>query len=1046
MIHLLTVVIIFFITFCNLQAQWKIIHKDKWDYLSSVEFVNNNIGFVIANDFQIIKTSDGGKTWENHYIIEDVVLDLLHFIDEKYGWVLGYKLNIGQLNNYQLFNTTDGGDTWNKIEFNFEHIIDYQFVTKDKGFVVYSYGDPCIIETCDGGISWQDFNGKYKVKLLNNTYLNAFYLNSENIGWAVGTNGLIMKTLDGCHNWKRQGFGDGIDPYYSVFFLNEDIGWVGGENQVMKKTTDGGETWILQDTSSSKYNIILDIFFVNEDTGFACGKFANVLRTTNGGNEWNGIDLGVQVTMRDIDFVNNKTGYLVGDNGIVIKTTNCGESWTKNTVSDDDLYSVSFTTDMIGYVSGENGIVKKSTDGGSGWIDITIPSINGVLMSILFINATTGWTISSTGKIYKTTDGGENWIVQHESNSILTQLFFISEEKGFVIGSSGLILRTDDRGENWIQIPGNLEMPIANIFLLEFYNENIGWIISNDKIYGQGGVLKTIDGGLTWEKKYDSTASTILPVSKTHSYFVGNTGFKTSDGGETWTEIGDLPFFIGQWDYLDYQTIYFIVWRLHDTAFYRTGDGFETWDLIFEKRWFQDVDCVDSNTVCVIDNRIQLTNNRGANWDVAYEPMGYIYDINFTNENDTWILTSEFFDNSMYKSSDGGLNWSKVIIGDQFIPWSVHFNNEGIGWIGVNNGIYRTVNGSESWDLTAFDTLQVGKIIFREIYFWDDYTGWAIPTWLETTQNDYIFYSNDGGINWLQQHIPGRDILESIDFVTVDIGFMVGESELSEGVLYKTTDSGDNWERLFTGFVYFDDIDQVTEQKGYACGKELTNNYEYNAVIYKTTDSWVSWQVQYQNSNEYLHSLQMFDENIGWACGTYSDSANWGGIIIATNTESDNWEEIYREEHINLRDIQFLDDKVGWIAGGNGLILRTTNGGVSWIKEDWQNIPLKYFLHQNYPNPFNPTTTIKYTIPTPLNPPFTKEGKTGEFVELKVYDILGRKIATLVNEAQRPGYYEVEWDASSSQSGDGQRISSGIYFYRIVTPYYSETKKMLLLR
>ncbi|MFC2084309.1 lamin tail domain-containing protein [Bacteroidota bacterium] len=105
---------------------------------------------------------------------------------------------------------------------------------------------------------------------------------------------------------------------------------------------------------------------------------------------------------------------------------------------------------------------------------------------------------------------------------------------------------------------------------------------------------------------------------------------------------------------------------------------------------------------------------------------------------------------------------------------------------------------------------------------------------------------------------------------------------------------------------------------------------------------------------------------------------------------------------------------------------------------DNPKLPEFYKLFQNYPNPFNPTTKIKYTIPTPLNPPFTKWGKTGGFVELKVYDILGREVTTLVNEAQRPGQYEVTWDASA--------FSSGIYFYRIVTPYYSETKKMLILK
>ncbi len=104
-----------------------------------------------------------------------------------------------------------------------------------------------------------------------------------------------------------------------------------------------------------------------------------------------------------------------------------------------------------------------------------------------------------------------------------------------------------------------------------------------------------------------------------------------------------------------------------------------------------------------------------------------------------------------------------------------------------------------------------------------------------------------------------------------------------------------------------------------------------------------------------------------------------------------------------------------------------------------------YELYQNYPNPFNPTTTIKFIIPTPLpkaslrdNPPFAKVRNTGWFVTLKVYDILGKEVATLVNERKRPGEYTITFD--------GSNLSSGIYYYQIKTNGFIKTKKMLLLQ
>jgi endoglucanase len=88
--------------------------------------------------------------------------------------------------------------------------------------------------------------------------------------------------------------------------------------------------------------------------------------------------------------------------------------------------------------------------------------------------------------------------------------------------------------------------------------------------------------------------------------------------------------------------------------------------------------------------------------------------------------------------------------------------------------------------------------------------------------------------------------------------------------------------------------------------------------------------------------------------------------------------------------------------------------------------PLNFALHQNYPNPFNPVTTIKYQMPD------------AGIVTLKIFDVLGREVATLVDEQKQPGKYDVQWNASSN--------SSGLYFYRIQTEKFVETKKMILLK
>ncbi len=109
-----------------------------------------------------------------------------------------------------------------------------------------------------------------------------------------------------------------------------------------------------------------------------------------------------------------------------------------------------------------------------------------------------------------------------------------------------------------------------------------------------------------------------------------------------------------------------------------------------------------------------------------------------------------------------------------------------------------------------------------------------------------------------------------------------------------------------------------------------------------------------------------------------------------------------------------------------GLAYSINGNPVSVENDNDSNLPADYSLAQNYPNPFNPTTSIQYAV------------ASLQFVSLKIYDVLGSEIATLVNEEKPAGNYDVEFNASS--------LPSGVYFYKLQAGSFVETKKMVLLK
>lgn len=400
-----------------------------------------------------------------------------------------------------------------------------------------------------------------------------------------------------------------------------------------------------------------------------------------------------------------------------------------------------------------------------------------------------------------------------------------------------------------------------------------------------------------------------------------------------------------------------------------------------------------------------LCVNLNAQWFIQYthSPSQSIYCIKFFDIN-TGYHSGVLYNSStlnIYKTTNGGLNYASQNSGytaQRFM--SVFIIHPDTVLISGNYGkILRTVNGGNNWITLYSDT----TIQFWGLYFVNSNTGFVAGSY------GRIMKTTNKGDNWVIQLSTVQTALDGIFFINETTGYVGGAN-----VILKTTDAGQVWINKTGSFIspfetagamYFSDAN--------------TGMYSTNAGrIVRTTDGGDTWTLVYsQSGGGAVWGLSFPLPMIGYGC------TNTGKVVRTVNGGL-NWTEQDTPLSENLYELHFPSVNTGYICAWSGKILKTTNGGATYAHHN-PEIPYQYELYQNYPNPFNPSTVIEYQIPENC------------FVKLKVFDILGREISTLINEYHSSGKYSVVWNTSG--------FPSGIYFYKLETNYFTDIKLMTLI-
>ncbi|SEB86624.1 Por secretion system C-terminal sorting domain-containing protein [Tenacibaculum sp. MAR_2009_124] len=451
---------------------------------NTVNIIDDN-NIILSTSNSIVKTDDGGTTWESLSIPNSAV-NKTSFTNSLVGHAV--------CNNGIILKTIDGGENWYTTKddsntFPSDYFTVY-FINENIGFATREHDD--MYKTTDAGETWVEISGPGEA-------IYDFHFLDENNGFITGDHGATYKTIDGGNTWSQIFFQNGFvynTSMYGIYFQDSNIGYATGARGRIIKTTDGGNTWV---SHSENYNDFNDLKIFDTGTGFARSG-SNYYKTTDFGDNWTSLSSVDHYSWAvDSHFIDENIGFSIGGGSVedLFKTTDGGETWTEIDIYGlDPAYTVYFINENIGFISGGAGSniynrrVYKTVNGGNNWTQVLSQISFG---QIQFVNDLVGYGNRigySNGRMYKTIDGGETWSVNIEVDEEINAFHFVDENNGYFVGDQGLIYKTNDGGSNWEE----LEIPYEWYTQVKFYSKNVGYVADED-----GKLYKTENGGVSWE-------------------------------------------------------------------------------------------------------------------------------------------------------------------------------------------------------------------------------------------------------------------------------------------------------------------------------------------------------------------------------------------------------------------------------------------------------------------------------------------------------------------------------------------------------------------
>ncbi len=721
--------------------------------------------------------------------------------------------------------------------------------------------------------------------------------------------------------------------------------------------------------------------------------------------------------INDMHFINENEIILINDGGNIYKSYDAGMTFElKKHYPGYSLCEMHFIDDQTGFIKPSKinynnlGIIYTE-DAGETWNNQ--PLSIGDAISFIPLSKSKLLKSTSEGDISLLDNFYNNWQTPYLFKTFLDTCFdcgifevpygyiqqFEKLPSGSVLalGTNGnafyqdiiddslsLILNSSDAGYTWDTTWTGFSEFASEI---AFNDDSLGWMNIKSSIF------KTTNTGISWTDQnvegISNRIEDLVAINNDEIYAITeifNQQFiKSVNSGESW-EISDVSI-PGKYNiaFNDATTGF-----LYGSDLLSTNNAGDSWNKIdvSTKADIYDIDFISLEKGFALGREgLFITYNGGYTWDIHFYPEGKNYNnsgnLTMLNETKGWLVTNT----KMYKTEDGGLTWILFNLSDKEQRFqNIEFYDENLGIlysvaeeIAPNNfktnNHYITNDGGESWNVISIASDSISK--YPGLYKQMQFTD---PSHLWAINQQGLWLSADTAKTW--QHIFEVDYFiggYSFDFYNSEIGIITRTGDF----FYFTNDGGDSWQTL---------------------SKSSYNNPNYCKILGPDF------------SNRY-RAIEVGKEGTLLQCNFDENGIVYYNRKLSTYTAND-LNKIFVFEQDSFPYV--------WI-GGNGFSIlyrqwELINTGIN----NFANIPDSYSLEQNYPNPYNPTTMIKFYIETPAQ------------TKLVLYNILGQKIADLVNEFKNVGSYEVKFTASD--------LPSGIYLYHLKSGSYSKSRRMLLFK